>query len=73
MWVNIDLTISLEEIISYLKSLNYSGPIYISFNTLCKGTDILKLIPNFISKSQEQVLNVQEGPNFVEEGCILNN
>lgn len=72
MWVNIDLSLSIDEIISYLKSLDSSISIYFSFNTLCKGTDILKLIPNFISKLQEQGLNVQEGPHFVEEGCILN-
>lgn len=71
MWVNIDFSLSIGEIISYLKTLDSSTPIYISFNTLCKGIDILNIIPEFLHKLKENGLNVQLGPHFVEEGCII--
>ena len=71
MWVNIDFSLSVEEIISYLKTLDPKVPIYISFNTLCKGTDILDIIPEFVRKLEENGLNMQIGPHFVEEGCII--
>ena len=71
MWVNIDFSLSVEEIISYLKTLDPKVPIYISFNNLCKGTDILDIIPEFVRKLEENGLNMQIGPHFVEEGCII--
>ena len=72
MWVNVDFSLSVDEIIDYLKTLDSSVPIYVSFNTLCQGKDILKIIPEFTSRLESAGLNIQIGPHFVEEGCIIN-
>ena len=31
MWVNIDFSLDIADIINYLKELDYQGPIYLSY------------------------------------------
>lgn len=71
MWVNIDFSLSITDVISYLKRLDYQGPIYLTLNTLCKGTQVLDLIPEILNEFAQNNLTVLEGPHFVEEGCIV--
>ena len=71
MWVNIDFSLDIADIINYLKELDYQGPIYLSFNTLKKASQVLLHLPSILNAFAENDLPVLEGPHFVDEGCII--
>ncbi len=70
MWVNVDSSLSIPEIVAYLQSLSYSGQIYLSLNSVISAKQAEEFLRKLAKECENTALNISWGPHFIEEGIL---